>query len=215
MGKLKVVIADDHGLMLQAIRAALEPADDIEIVGEAHTGSQVLPLLAQTGADLVLMDVRMPQMDGLTALRLVRERYPEVKVVMLSGLDEPEVIEQALRRGASAYVLKHIDPRDLASALRQAQQGTVLGAFGQLEAPETTLARDMGLTGRELTVLKALAQGASNKQIAGALFLTQQTIKFHLTNVYRKLGVSNRTEAARYAYDSGLLELPALEAARG
>ncbi len=185
MRRLKVLIADDHRLMLKAMRLSLEEADDLEIVGEATSGSQVLPLVAQTSPDLVLLDIRMPGMDGLMALELIRNRHPKVKVVMISGLDEPDVIKAALRRGASAFVAKTIDPRDLASALRQAAEGTVFQALGIPEEDETSVAKE--------------------------LWLAEQTVKFHLTNIYRKLGVGNRTEAVRYAYRHGLVESPLLE----
>ncbi len=186
--------------MLKAMRMALEEADDLEIVGEATSGSQVLPLVAQSNPDLVLLDIRMPGMDGLMALELIR-----------SGLDEPDVIKAALRRGASAFVAKTIDPRDLASALRQAAEGTVFQALGIPEEDETSVAKEAGLSKRELSILKALGSGLSNKQIAKELWLAEQTVKFHLTNIYRKLGVANRTEAVRYAYRHGLVESPLLE----
>jgi DNA-binding NarL/FixJ family response regulator len=211
MRRLKVLIADDHRLMLKAMRLSLEEADDLEIVGEATSGSQVLPLVAQTSPDLVLLDIRMPGMDGLMALELIRNRHPKVKVVMISGLDEPDVIKAALRRGASAFVAKTIDPRDLASALRQAAEGTVFQALGIPEEDETSVAKEAGLSKRELSILKALGSGLSNKQIAKELWLAEQTVKFHLTNIYRKLGVANRTEAVRYAYRHGLVESPLLE----
>src|SRR5947208_12624441 len=118
MGRLKVLLADDHRLMLKVMRLALEEAGDFEIVGEATSGSQVLPLVARERPDLVLLDVRMPEMDGLMALDLIRSRHPEVKVVMISGLDEPDVIKAALVRGGSAFIAKTIDPSELASALR-------------------------------------------------------------------------------------------------
>ncbi len=212
MATLKVVIADDHRLMLEGIRAALSTADDIEIVGEASSGAQVLPLVACNDPDLVLLDVHMPHPDGLACLELIRKRHPHVKVVMLSGLDEPQVIQAALRRGASAFVLKHVDPRDLSSALRQVAHGSVYQTFGQPEEGATP-ARTSGLTERELTILTALGRGLSNKQIGREAWVGEQTVKFHLRNIYRKLDVANRTEAARYAYRHGLVVDPAYDAA--
>jgi DNA-binding NarL/FixJ family response regulator len=196
--------------MLEAIRAALADAADIEVVGEARTGAQVLPLVGQTKPDVVLLDIRMPQMDGLQALERIRERHPEVKVVILSGADEPEIVQRALAGGASAYVLKHVDPRDLPSALRQAAEGTVFQAPAGLDGSNHA-AKEAGLSDRELDVLKSLARGLSNKQIAQEGWVTEQTVKFHLSNIYRKLGVSNRTEATRFAYQHGLVDSPLLE----
>src|SRR5438094_5768488 len=115
MRQLKVVIADDHRRMLDAIRAAVEGDEAIEIVGEADAGAKVLPLVAQTGPDLVLLDLRMPDMDGFVVLERIRARYPSVKVVILSGVDDPAIVDAAFERGATAYLLKHVAPRDLAA----------------------------------------------------------------------------------------------------
>ena len=199
--------------MLDAIRLTLEQSEDIELVGEALTGSEALPLIGRTQPDLVLLDIRMPQMDGLTCLAKIRERHPKIKVVILSGIDEPEQIQTALKHGASAFVVKHVDPRDLASALRQAMAGTVFQMLGSGESSEDNAARAAGVTESEMRVLTALARGLSNKQIAAELFITEQTVKFHLTNIYRKLHVANRTEATRYAYQHGIVVNPFFEVA--
>ncbi len=208
MGQIRVVVVDDHQLMLDAIRLTLEQSEDIELVGEALTGSEALPLIGRTQPDLVLLDIRMPQMDGLTCLGKIRERHPQIKVVILSGIDEPEQIQTALKHGASAFVVKHVDPRDLASALRQAMAGTVFQMLGSGESSEENAAKAAGVTESEMRVLTALARGLSNKQIAAELFITEQTVKFHLTNIYRKLHVANRTEATRYAYHHGIVVNP-------
>jgi DNA-binding NarL/FixJ family response regulator len=207
MRRLKVLIADDHRLMLHAIRLSLEGQDDIEIVAEADSGTKVIPLVGQTNPDLVLLDVRMPGIDGLTVLERLRARYPEVRVAMLSAIDDPSVIQAAFTRGASAFIVKHIDPRDLAAAIRQAVEGAVFQPLGLLDKA-LDKANQADLSKRELTILQALQSGLSNKQIAKELFLAEQTVKFHLTNIYRKLGVSSRTEAVRYAYEHGLVENP-------
>ena len=199
--------------MLDAIRLTLEQSEDIELVGEALTGSEALPLIGRTHPDLVLLDIRMPQMDGLTCLGKIRERHPKIKVVILSGIDEPEQIQTALKHGASAFVVKHVDPRDLASALRQAMAGTVFQMLGNGESSEENAAKAAGVTESEMRVLTALARGLSNKQIAAELFITEQTVKFHLTNIYRKLHVANRTEATRYAYQHGIVVNPFFEVA--
>jgi two-component system response regulator DesR len=205
---MRVVIADDHRLILDGIRRALEADGGFEIVGETQAGTQVLPLVSQTQPDLVVLDVRMPQMDGLACLDEIRRRYPEIKVVMLSASTSPELVETALRRGASAYVVKSVDPADLPSTLRQVVSGTVFSTVGVPEEGDTSVARAAGLTERETAILKAAARGLSNDAIARELWVTQQTVKFHLTNIYRKLGVKNRTEATRVAYQQGLVESP-------
>ena len=206
---MRVLIADDHPLILAGIKRALEEDDQFEVVAEARVGSQVLPLVSQTKPDLALLDLRMPEMDGLTCLDRIRKEHPKVKVVILSVSTDPEVVQTVLNHGAAAYVVKSVNPIDLSSALRQALEGTVFSAVG---LPEKTAQQDAvkaaGLTDRETTILKALARGLSNEAIGKELWVAQQTVKFHLTNIYRKLDVKNRTEAARYAYEHGLIDSP-------
>jgi DNA-binding NarL/FixJ family response regulator len=205
---LKVVIADDHRLMLDGIKRALEDDGGFEIVGEANSGERVLPLVGQTNPDLVVLDLRMPGMDGLICLDQIKKRHPATKVVVLSVSTDEALIENVLKRGASAYIVKSVNPVDLPSALRQAVEGNVFSTIGMPEATAASAAKAAGLTERETVILGALARGLSNEQIAKELWVAEQTVKFHLTNVYRKLGVSNRTEAARYAYQQGLVDSP-------
>jgi DNA-binding NarL/FixJ family response regulator len=204
---VRVVIADDHRLVLDGIRRALEDDGGFEIVGETQNGTQVLPIVSREKPDLVLLDVRMPHMDGLACLDEIRRRHPEIKVVMLSASTSGDLIEAALRRGASAYVVKSVDPNDLPATLRQALEGNVHTAVG-LEDTDRSGAKALGLTQREVTILGALARGLSNDEIAKEFWVAPQTVKFHLTNIYRKLGVKNRTEATRLAYQHGLVESP-------
>jgi DNA-binding NarL/FixJ family response regulator len=211
MAVLRTLIADDHQLMLAGVRRALEEAADLEVVGEARSGSQVLPLIGRHSPDVVLLDIRMPDMDGLTCLELIRQRHPQIKVIILSVFAEPEQIQLALRKGAAGYIVKSINPQDLPSAIRQAVEGTVYHPLGLPEHSETSIAKQAGLTDRETVILKAVAKGLSNQAIGKELWVTEQTIKFHLTNIYRKLNVNNRTEAARYAYQHGLVGNPAYE----
>lgn len=213
VGRLKVLIADDHRLILEAIRLVLDEDEDIEVVGEATDGSQVLPLVGRTSPDVVLLDITMPLMDGLTCLDQLRKRYPAVTAVVLSGRDDPETIRSALARGAKSFIAKQVDPRDLASALRLAAQGAVYHAVEEEDVTVDGEGRKGGLTPSEQRVLEALSRGLSNREIAQELWLTQQTVKFHLTNIYRRLGVSNRTEAVRHAYQHRLVKHPFFEPA--
>jgi DNA-binding NarL/FixJ family response regulator len=205
MGKVRVLIADDHPLIIKGIREALDGERDIDVVGEASTGAQVLPLVERASPDVVLLDLRFPDGDGFTILDQILEAHPGVKVAMLSVVNDPAKISEALERGACAYIVKSIDASDLAAALRQAMSGTFY-CVGDLRLEETTRAEVPGLSGREVEVLQGVARGLSNRAIARELWLSDQTVKFHLHNVYRKLGVSNRTEAAKYAFDHGLAE---------
>jgi DNA-binding NarL/FixJ family response regulator len=192
--------------MVEGTKQALQRAGGFEVVGEAVNGVQVLPLVRRLKPQLVLLDLRMPQMDGLTCLAKIRKEFPDVKVAILSVSQDPELIQTALKRGACASIVKSIDPDDLAGALRQAIDGNVFTTAGVTEDPGERAARDAGLTERELVIVRAVARGLSNEAIAKELWVAEQTVKFHLTNIYRKLGVSNRTEAARYAFEQGLVD---------
>ena len=200
---IRVLVADDHRLILRAVRHVLEQTDDIEIVGEARRGSQVLPLLTSLKPDLCLLDVRMPEMDGLTCVERIRKACADVRIVMLSAADEPERAEEAFARGADVYLSKSVDPRELPDALRRAHRGERF-PLATMDATER-LDERAGLTARELEVLRAVARGLANQAISAELWITEQTVKFHLTNIYRKLGVSSRTEAARYAFSRGIV----------
>jgi DNA-binding NarL/FixJ family response regulator len=208
MRRLKVLVADDHALMVEAIGIALQEEPDLEIVGVAESGSQILPLLRSTHAEILLLDLRMPGIDGLTCLKLVRKRFPHVIVVVLSGIDSDEAVRAALENGARAFISKHIDPHELPGAILGAVREPITEPIGRRHSGADLAVQDVGLTERELSVLRALGSGRSNKQIAGELWLAEQTVKFHLTNIYRKLGVTSRTEAVHWAYAHGLLETP-------
>jgi len=204
--KTKVLIADDHPLVRSGVRRALEEEHDIEVVGEATNGAKVLPLIGQTGPDLVVLDISMPQLDGLACLDQIRRRHPDLKVVILSASGDPDRVQAALARGATAYVLKSVDVRDLASALRQAIEGTVFQALGAQQDSDGEPAGSARLTKRETAILKAVARGLTNQAIGREFWVSEQTVKFHLRNIFRKLEVGSRTEAARYAFEHGLVE---------
>ena len=212
MRPLKLLIADDHALLIEAVKLTLEGEPDIEVVAEAESGSQVLPLVHQTEPDLVVLDLLMPGIDGLNCIRLLRKTFPQVRIAVLSAADSDETIEEALRAGANAFISKSVDPAALAAALRHAAEESVSEPIGLPERHSESAVEQKGLTQREVLVLLALAQGHSNKQIAHTLWLAEQTVKFHLTNIYRKLGVTSRTEAVYWAYRQGLIEPPVVQA---
>ena len=209
MAKLRVLLADDHPLMIAAVRSALESEKDLEIVGEATTGSQVMPLVSSARPDVVLIDLRLPEIDGLTCLERICAKHPTVRVVLFSGVDDREQIAVALERGACAYLVKSIHPGDLAAVIRQAVAGSFFCAVGLDTATARSGSDDADLSGRETEILCGVARGLSNRAIAKELWLSDQTVKFHLHNIYRKLEVANRTEAAKYAFDHGLSEATA------
>jgi DNA-binding NarL/FixJ family response regulator len=203
---MKLLIADDHPLVVAGIREVLAREPLLEIVGSAASGAEVMPLIGRLNPDVVLLDLRMPGVDGLGCLERIHDRHPKIKVVVLSMTTDPEQIQAAFKRGACGFVIKSIDPADLASAIRQAVNGTAFHALGLPALNENAVARAAGLTDRELMIMKAVSRGLSNQAIGKELWVTEQTVKFHLTNVYRKLGVTNRTEAARWAFAKGLVD---------
>lgn len=204
---LKVLIADDHPLMLQGIRRMLEDSEGIEVVGEARSGQEVLGLVARRKPDLVLLDLHMPGVDGLDCVTEIKRAWPEVKAVVISASDDRATIDAALLAGASAYILKSVSPVDIPSVLRQAATGAVYHVPStppRRPSDDISTAGGPGLTPRELTILTAVAGGLTTKQISQELWLSEHTVKFHLTNIYRKLGVSNRSGAVRYAFENNL-----------
>jgi DNA-binding NarL/FixJ family response regulator len=208
VARVRVVLADDHRLMLEVVRVTLEEDGDFDVVGTARSAAEALRVVASTEPDVIVLDVRMPGSDGLSCLQQLKERDPELTVVILSGIEEPRIAQRALRLGASAFVKKQVDPRDLAAVLRQAVEATVLTQASMLGDADALLHEVQALlTPGELAVLTSLGRGLVNKQIAAELSIAPQTVKFHLTNVYRKLGVANRTEAIRYAFEHELVEL--------
>jgi two-component system response regulator DevR len=206
MHSLKVLIADDHRLMLAGIRRALGHSGTIDVVGEVMSGAQVLPAVAQAEPDVVLLDIRMPDLDGFACLSRIRARHPQLPVVMLSTYADPEHVERARELGANAYIVKSVDPIDLAALLHLIVGDASFSVHG-MPGPPAADGAD-ALSEREICVLRALARGLSNREIGKELWVTEQTIKFHLRNIYRKLEISSRTEAARYAYEQLLGDAP-------
>ena len=201
---MKVLLADDHPLVLAALRATLEADDDLEVVAEARSGSQVLPRVRETEPDVVVLDVNMPELDGLGCLERLRTAHPDVRVVMLSGDEAGEHVEAARALGACGYLTKSLPPDELPAKLRAAVASETFAVFGVPE-PSAEADNALGLSEREVAMLRTLALGLSNSAIGRELWITEQTVKFHLTNIYRKLGVENRTQATRVAYEHGLV----------
>ena len=200
---MRVLVADENRLTLEGFRRALESVPDIEVVGATHMGAQVLPLVERRRPEVIALELGMRAADGSSCLDAICASHPEIKVVVLSSSISPDIIRSALSRGARAFITKSVNPLDIPSALRQAYEETVYHAIGAADMPDEDL-RLAGLTEREITMLKALARGLSNKAISQELWVTEQTVKFHLGNLYRKLGVQNRLAAATYAHTHGM-----------
>jgi DNA-binding NarL/FixJ family response regulator len=207
----RVVLVDDHPLFVQALRAAVERAG-IEVVGTASRGDELMELMETVETDAVLLDLAMPGLDGYECLAQLRDRYPAVRAIVVSATDDEENIRRALDYGAVCFVGKATDPHDLAGAVH-----VLLSDSIHLEVPRgrtsTATAAANGaaaalLTPRELEILRLASDGLSNSEMAKQLWVTDQTVKFHLSNIYRKLEVSNRTGASRWAREHGLLDDP-------
>jgi NarL family two-component system response regulator LiaR len=206
-----VLLVEGHSLTRFGIATTLAACKDIEVLGEAGSAAQLAALLTRTSPDLVLLDLHLTDADGVSCIELIRKLAPRVKIAgFATGNDESDIVK-ALEAGACACLVKTIDPGDLPAAIRQSVAGTFYctGSLGVFERENAAESADEDLSRRELEILERVAAGRSNRAIAGELWLSDQTVKFHLRNIYRKLGVANRTEAARYAYERGLLGMPA------
>ena len=213
-GPVRVLLVDDQALFREALATLLEVRPEIDVVGEAGDGSEALRQAASTRPDVVLMDLRMPVLDGIAATRRLRTEQPDVKVLALTTFDGDEEVFAALRAGAVGYLLKDVSGERLVEAVLAAARGeSVLqpSVAAKLVARVATLPEPAvstpvtPLSERELEVLRHLAEGRSNREIARALFLTEGTVKNHVTSVLSKLGVRDRTQAALQAHRMGLL----------
>jgi DNA-binding NarL/FixJ family response regulator len=204
--RVRLLIADDHPLILAGIRRTLERSDDTEIVGEAATASQLLALIERRRPDVVVLEPMMSA-GGPALIESIRRQWPSIRVVALSGSAEPAAVDAALLAGASAYIVKSVSPQDLAAAIRQVSSGQIFHAPARpVAVPVATVVHTANeLTRREQTILAAIATGKTTSAISRELWVSEHTIKFHLTNIYRKLGVSNRAGAIRHALEQGLV----------
>ena len=206
----RVVLVDDHPLFVEALRAAVERAG-IEVAGTASRGDELMKLMETVDADAVLLDLAMPGLDGYECLDQLRDRYPKTRVIVVSATDDEENIRRALDSGAVCFVGKATDPNDLAGAVHVLLSDSIHLEVPRSARPGPRASRTNGaaaalLTPRELEILRLASDGLSNSEMAKQLWVTDQTIKFHLSNIYRKLEVSNRTGASRWAREHGLLD---------
>jgi DNA-binding NarL/FixJ family response regulator len=212
-GQITVLIVDDHAVVREGLRTFLELQDGIEVVGEAADGLEALELAAKLQPDVILMDLVMPRLDGVAAMRTVRERSPRSRVIVLTSFLDDERLLPAIEAGADGYLLKDVEPADLARAIRTAQAGeamidpTVAGRLLRtLSEPRAPQAADSErLTRREREVLELIAAGRSNKRIAFELGISEKTVKTHVGHLLAKLGVTDRTQAAVLAVQRGLV----------
>jgi two-component system NarL family response regulator len=201
---VRVLIVDDQALFREALATLLEVQPEIEVVGEAGDGEQAVRLCADLRPDVVLMDLRMPEMEGVEAVRRIRELDPQARVIVLTTYDADEDIARALQAGAKAYILKDIAADALVACVREVLAGkTYLAPTAAAKLAERVT--QVQLTPRELAALRLLANGQSNKEIATSLGISERTVKTHLAHLFEKLGVTSRTEAVRVATRRGLV----------
>ncbi len=204
---IRVLVADDHRLVRAGIRTLLEAEPDIDVVGEARDGAEAVTSAAGTEPDVVLMDLSMPEVDGIDATRALLAADPGVRVLVLTSFSDRERVREVLAAGAIGYVLKDCEPAELVAAVRAAAQGhvpldpRVAGALLPSTEQGRSGAVGEGLSPRETEVLRLVAQGLANKQVARALGITERTVKAHLGRVFREIGVLDRTSAALWARD--------------
>ena len=210
-GTIRVLIADDHAVVREGLRRILETAGDIDVVGEAATGQQAVFAAIETGPDVVLMDVLMPEQTGIEAIPKVRRSAPDARVLVVSTYDDPSTVRQAFAAGASGYVLKEAAHAELVQAVREVAGGgtyvhPALGArLVAAEAAAQRRAAEDPLSDREREVLRLLALGHRNQEVAGMLSISVRTAETHRAHIMQKLGLSTRAELVRYALERGLL----------
>ncbi len=218
---IRVLIVDDHAVVRLGLRTFIDLQDDMQVVGEGVNGSQAVSLAAQLKPDVILLDMVMPGMDGVEATQRIVEHNPNSRILILTSFGDDEIVFPAIRAGAQGYLLKDINPDDLVKAIREAHQGVVqlhpdiakklMSALaGEQDSALPGVTRSQpelnDLTERELDVLKLVARGLNNRQIAGELYISEKTVKTHVSSILGKLGVKDRTQAAIWALKHNLIQ---------
>ncbi|MDP2400649.1 MAG: response regulator transcription factor [Actinomycetota bacterium] len=216
MDPIRVFIADDHELVRYAMRTLLEGEADIEVVGEAANGREVIEQVSAANVDVLLLDLRMPEIEGIEACRAVKEQCPDTKVLVLTSFDDDEDVFGVLAVGASGYILKDTRPDRVVEAVRAVAEGQavfdakvaarVISGHGTSEPDAGEVLRER-LSAREMEVLRLMGKGFSNKEIARALWIGETTVKTHVSHILRKLEAADRTQAVLAAVKTGLLNL--------
>ena len=213
-GKIKIIIADDHPVVREGLSAMLAREEDILVVAEAKDGHEAVKLASEHSPDIVLMDLRMPEMDGVEAIRHLKEQNPEIQVIILTTYDDDEDIFRGIEAGARAYLLKDAPREELFKAIRAVSRGESLidpSITGRVLDRLTKLSQQVQtpeiLSDRELEVLTLIARGTSNKEIADTLTISESTVKTHIQSIFHKLEVNDRTEAVTEALKRGIIRL--------
>lgn len=207
---IRILLVDDQHIIRQGLKSMLESNADMQVIGEAENGQRAIAQLATLQPDLVLMDIRMPIMDGVAATQAIAQQYPTIKVLILTTFDDDEYVSRAMRLGARGYLLKDTEPDELALAIRSVHKGHTHfgpGLFEKMLTPAVAATSEIEpppelaqLTQRELEVLRLIASGANNREIAQTLFLSENTVKNYVTNILSRLNLRDRTQAALLAH---------------
>jgi NarL family two-component system response regulator LiaR len=208
--KMKIIIADDHAITRDGIKTLLKIHEDIELVGEAKNGKEAIELCSKLKPDVILMDLEMPILDGVTAIGTIREKDPDIKIIALTSFTDKKLIGDALRAGAISYIVKNISPAKIIEAIRNSFSGeTYLSpevAKLVVEEMRERSQNKYNLTEQELKILSYIVKGLSNKEIANRLVVSHNTIKFHISNIFSKLRASSRAQAAVIATKERLVD---------
>jgi len=211
---IRVLIAEDHAIVRKGVRSLLSLEKDIQVIGEATNGREAIRLVSELKPDVILMDLVMPAMDGIQAIRMIKQDHPDARVLVLTSFATDDKIFPAIKAGALGYLLKDSDPAELVTAIRQVNAGEVSlhpiiarKVLQELNLAPKTPRTEQALTVRELEVLRMVASGKSNRQIAEALVISLGTVRAHLSSILEKLHVASRTQATLYALREGLASL--------
>ena len=206
---IRVMLVDDHAMVRRGLAAFLKVFDDLQLAGEAESGESAIQVCAEAVPDVILMDMVMPDMDGATATRAIRQRFPQVQVLALTSYKEGDLVKNALEAGAIGYLLKDVSADNLANAIRAAHSGRATlspqAAQALVETANQPPLPGLDLTEREREVLALMVEGLNNTQIAGKLMVSPSTVKSHVSNILSKFGVASRTEAVTLALRSHLI----------
>ncbi len=206
---IRVMIVDDHAVVRSGLSAFLQVFPDLEMVGEAESGEEAVPRAALLQPDVILMDLMMPGMGGVAAIRAIRQKYPDIQIVALTSFKEEEMVQGALQSGAMGYLLKNVSASELSNAIRSAHARRMTlsseAAQALVQASSASLPADDNLTEREMDVLKLMVEGLSNQEIAERLVISLGTVKFHVGNIFSKLGVDSRVAAVTLALQRKLV----------
>jgi two-component system, NarL family, response regulator LiaR len=210
-GAIHVLLVDDHNVVRSGLATFLKAFDDLKLVGEAKNGIEAVRFCHQVKPDVILMDLKMPEMDGVAATRAILAEYPNTKIIAMTSFDDPDLVHDVLAAGAIGYLMKNITADELAKAIRDAASGKSTlspeAARVLIQATRTTKQSNCDLTEREMDVLRLVVQGKSNQQISDDMVITLATVKAHVSNILDKMQVSSRSEAIAYAIKNKIVTL--------